>query len=148
MEILIGRVTADAKVTALKDERKVVNFSIAINDSYKTKGTEQVKKLVTYVNCSYWIGEGIAQYLTKGTIVELCGRISVSAYTAMDGGAKASLNFHVNNIKLHGGTSKKEDAAEEAESTSPTNQTGKHNRKKATAASAENITEPVDDLPF
>lgn len=148
MEILIGRVTADAKVALLKDERKVVNFSIAINDSYKPKGTEQLKKVVTYVNCSYWISEGIAQYLTKGTIVELCGRISVSAYTAIDGGAKASLNFHVNNIKLHGGASKKEDATQEAEPTQAANPTGKHNRKKNPVASAENITEPVDDLPF
>ena len=30
---LVGRLTADAKVSTLKDERKVVNFSIAINDS-------------------------------------------------------------------------------------------------------------------
>src|SRR5579863_3896708 len=99
MEILIGRVTADAKVNTLKDERKVVNFSIAINDSYKQKGTEQVKKVVTFVNCSYWISEGIAKHLTKGTLVELIGRISVSAYNDLEGEAKASLNFHVNNIK-------------------------------------------------
>jgi len=144
MEILIGRVVSDAKVAALKDERKVVNFSIAINDSYKQKGTEQVKKVVTYVNCSYWIGEGIAAHLKKGTIVELFGRISVSAYTAMDGGAKASLNFHVNNIKLHGGGAKTEEGANETE-TAPT---GKDNRKKMASVSAESITEPSDDLPF
>ena len=102
MEILIGRVTADAKVNTLKDERKVVNFSIAINDSYKQKGTEQVKKVVTFVNCSYWISEGIAKHLTKGTLVELIGRISVSAYNDLEGEPRASLNFHVNNIKLHG----------------------------------------------
>jgi single-stranded DNA-binding protein len=27
---LVGRLTADAKVSTLKDERKVVNFSIAV----------------------------------------------------------------------------------------------------------------------
>ena len=102
MEILIGRVTADAKVSTLKDEKQVVNFSIAINDSYKPKGSMEVKKFTTYVNCSYWIGTGIAEHLKKGTLVELCGRISVSAWNNMKGEAQGSLNFHVSNIKLHG----------------------------------------------
>jgi single-strand DNA-binding protein len=102
METLVGRVTGDAKVNALKDERKVVNFSIAINDSYKQKGTSEVKKLTTYVNCSYWLSDAIAAHLTKGTLVEVYGRISASAWTNLKGEAVANLNFHVNSIKLHG----------------------------------------------
>ena len=38
MEI-VGRITKDAVVSQLKDERKVVNFSIAINDYYKPKNS-------------------------------------------------------------------------------------------------------------
>ncbi len=49
MEI-IGRVTKDATVTKLKDERQVVNFSIAMNDYYKRKGNEEAVKITTYVN--------------------------------------------------------------------------------------------------
>jgi len=52
---LVGRLTADAKVSILKNEGKVVNFSIAINDSYKPKGSEMATKVTTFVNCSYWI---------------------------------------------------------------------------------------------
>jgi single-strand DNA-binding protein len=59
---LIGRVTADAKVNTLKDDRKVVNFSIAINDSYRTKGSEQRTQITTYVQCAYWISESIAPF--------------------------------------------------------------------------------------
>jgi len=51
---IIGRVTADAKVNKLKDERKVVNFSIAINDSYRAKGNEQRHTGNPYVQCTYW----------------------------------------------------------------------------------------------
>ena len=102
MEILIGRVTADAKVSTLKDEKQVVNFSIAINNSYKPKGSMEAKQLTTYANCSYWISTGIASHLKKGVLVELCGRISVSAWNNMKGEAQGSLNFHVSNIKLHG----------------------------------------------
>lgn len=101
MEI-IGRVTADATVSETKAGKKVVNFSIAINDTYKTKGSTEVQKIVTYVNCSYWINPGVATYLTKGSLVECAGRVGVNAWTGKDGDAKASLTFHVNSIKLHG----------------------------------------------
>ena len=101
MEIT-GRITADAKVSTLKDGRQVINFSVAINDSYKPKGSEAAVKVATYFNCSYWLNPGIEPYLTKGTLVECYGRISINAWTNAEGEAKASLNFHVNNIKLHG----------------------------------------------
>ena len=101
MEI-IGRLTADAKVNELQDGRKVVNFSIATNDNYKAKDSTEVKKVTTYFNCSYWISSNIAKVLTKGMLVELNGRISVNTYVNSQGETKASLSFHVNNIKLHG----------------------------------------------
>jgi len=130
MEI-IARLTADSVVKTLKDERQVVNFSVAINDSYKPKGSDQATKLVTYVDCSYWANPGIAQYLTKGTLVELYGRIGVNAYSNLQGEAKANLRFHVNNIKLHGGS---KTAAKPVE--------------KSTPVIAGELTEPLDDLPF
>jgi single-strand DNA-binding protein len=126
MEIT-GRLTADAKVNTLKDGRKVVNFSVAVNDSYKPKGIEQPVKITNYFNCSYWINSEIAAHLTKGTLVELYGRIGVNAWTNTEGEAKASLNFHVNNIKLHG--------------------KGNAEKKERIPEAAE-ITEPIDDLPF
>ena len=101
MEI-IGRLTANAKRKELSDGRNVVNFSIAINDSYKAKGSDEVKKITTYVNCSYWRSPAIAEYLTKGVLVEVFGRISANAWTNAQGEVKATLNFHVTGIKLHG----------------------------------------------
>lgn len=124
---LTGRLTADAKVTTLKDGKQVVNFSVAVNDTYKPKGSEAAVKVATYFNCSYWINPGIAQYLTKGTLVECFGRVSVNAWNNAQGEAKASLNFHVNSIKLHG----KSNAG----------------TKEPVPAAAE-ITEPLEDLPF
>jgi Single-stranded DNA-binding protein len=97
---LVGRITKDAVVNQLKDERKVVNFSIAVNDYYRPKKGEGIK-IVTYVNCSYWISEKIAERLTKATLVEISGRIFANAYKGADGEAKASLNCHVNSIKIH-----------------------------------------------
>ena len=97
---IVGRITKDAVVNTLKDERKVVNFSIAINESYKPKGGERIK-VTTFCNCSYWISETMADNLKKGTLLEVTGRIYVTAYVGTDGTAKASLNCHVNAIKIH-----------------------------------------------
>ena len=99
---MTARVLGDAKISTLKNEKQVVNFNVAINDSYKAKGSEVLTKLVTYVQCDYWVNPGIAPYLTKGTLVELQGRLGVNAYTGKDGEAKAFITFHVNTIKLHG----------------------------------------------
>jgi single-strand DNA-binding protein len=97
---LIGRVTANATVNTTKEGRKVVHFSIAINDSYKPKDSGEWKKVTTYVNCSYWISEAIAKHITKGVLVEVYGRISVSAWTNEQGEPKESLNFNPSEARL------------------------------------------------
>ena len=130
--LIIGRITKDAVVNQLKDERQVVNFSVAVNDYYKPKDGEAVK-LTTFINCSYWISSKIAERLSKGSLVELFGRISANAYTDLKGEAKASLNFHVNNIKIH---------------TSGSGVSLNCNGKLQTTGAANEITEPVEDLPF
>lgn len=125
---MTARLTGDAKISTLKNEKQVVNFNVAINDSYKAKGSHETTKMVTYVQCDYWVNPGIAQYLTKGSLVELQGRIGVNAYTGKDGEAKATLTFHVNTIKLHGSSSIKNETP---------------------AKTTEPAKEPAaDDLPF
>ncbi|MBL7738488.1 MAG: single-stranded DNA-binding protein [Chitinophagaceae bacterium] len=99
--VIIGRLTKDAVVNHLKDERKVAHFTVAINDFYKPKGQEQGVTVTNYYSCSYWINPPLAEKLKKGALVELSGRIGVNAYTNMQGEAKASLTFHVNDIKIH-----------------------------------------------
>ena len=141
MEIT-ARVTADAKVNTLQDERQVVNFNVAINDSYKLKGSNDLKKSTTYFQCSYWLHSGIAQYLTKGTLVELVGRIGVNAYNNLQGEPKASLTFHVNNIKLHGKGNPNGEAKE------PNSTDSANGKDQVQDETAENNNPEKDDLPF
>ncbi|MCI9845590.1 single-stranded DNA-binding protein [Flavobacterium pectinovorum] len=99
MEIT-GRLTRDAVVAKTAKDRQVVNFSIAVNDTYKAKGNTEAVKMVTYIDCSYWLSAGVAQWLKKGTLVELFGRIGVNAYLNAEGKAVGSLTFHTSNIKI------------------------------------------------
>ncbi|MTH15886.1 single-stranded DNA-binding protein [Flavobacterium sp. LC2016-01] len=95
-----GRITKDAVTAKISNDREVVNFSIAVNDSYRPKGSSELKKIVTYIDCSYWMGSKMAQWLKKGTMVELFGRIGLSVYTNAEGRALGSLTFHTSNIKI------------------------------------------------
>ncbi|MDN5477493.1 MAG: single-stranded DNA-binding protein [Chryseobacterium sp.] len=129
---IVGRITKNAEINHLKNDKQVVNFSVAINDSYKTKQGER-REQTTYYNCSYWLSPNVAKILSKGTLVELTGRVSSNAWIGKDGEIKSGLNFHTSNIKVHGG-GKKSDTEEE-----PASQPQKSN------AFAEDTD---DDLPF
>lgn len=98
---ITGRLTRNAEVKTLNDNRQVVNFSIAVNDSYQNKQGEHVEQ-TAFFDCSYWRTPNVARILTKGALVELTGRVSVRAWTGMDGKPRAGLNFHTSQIKLHG----------------------------------------------
>ena len=128
---IIGRLTRDAQVRTTSQEKQVVNFSVAINDGYRNKQGERIEQ-TTYFDCSYWISTNVAKILTKGTLVELTGKVSTRAWTASNGELKASLNFLASTIKSHGGGRKIEN----------TQATTEHKNNKVSKQ------EPTDDLPF
>ncbi|PZP41143.1 MAG: single-stranded DNA-binding protein [Pseudopedobacter saltans] len=128
---ITGRLTRDAEVRTTSQDRQVVNFSVATNDSYRNKQGERIEQ-TTYFDCSYWISAKVATLLTKGTLVELTGRVSSRAWTGKDGEARAGLNFHTSNIKLHGGSRRTENVQATAQA----------ENNKVTAQATE------DDLPF
>ena len=128
---IIGRLTRDAEVRTTSQEKQVVNFSIAINDSYRNKQGERIEQ-TSYFDCSYWISPNVAKILTKGALVELTGRASTRAWTANDGELRASLNFHTATIKLHGGGKKTDNILDIS------------NQEKRIVF----LQETVDDLPF
>jgi single-strand DNA-binding protein len=100
-----GRLTADAEVRNVKGDKKVTGFTVAINDRFKAKDGEK-REITTYVECSYWVNPGLAEYLKKGVIVEIFGRVEAKAWKKQDGEAVASLTCNVGTIKLLGKSAK------------------------------------------
>jgi len=129
--LVIGRITKDAVVKTLNSGKEVTEFSVALNDFYKSKDGE-TKQYTVFLNCSYWFSSKVAPRLTKATLVELNGRISVNPYLSKDGEPKASLDFYANSIKIHS-----------SGSSIAVNEEGKLQPTDAAA-----ITEPDSDLPF
>ena len=86
----------------------------------------------------------MAKILTKGSLVELLGRISSSAWIGKDGEIKLGLNFNTSNIKLHGAGKRSEP------SDANFNQREQSNTQFATNTQNTNVfaDETEDDLPF
>lgn len=105
-----GTLTADAKVSTTPTGKEVVNFSIAVNDHYRDKDGNKVKR-TTFIDCAYWLTAKAATWLVKGLFVELSGQLSVRAWLDMDGKARAGINFHTSAIKPIGKFGKKETQA-------------------------------------
>ena len=94
---LTGRLTADAQINKLTDEREVTNFTLVMNDHFTTKAGEK-REVATFVKCAYWVSPKVAQHLKKGCIISVYGRIGLDVYSGTDGKPQGSLTFHVNNI--------------------------------------------------
>jgi single-strand DNA-binding protein len=122
-----GRITADAKINVVKGGKEVVNFSLAINDRYRAKGSTESKEFTTYIEVAWWMHTGIAKVLRKGAIVSVSGRIYPRAYQDLQGNPKANINCHADKITLI--QVSKYATVEQVPETIPQ-------------------TEPVDDLPF
>jgi len=117
-----GRVTKDAEVRNLDNGREVVNFSVAVNEKYKTKdGTE--KERIAFFNCAYWFDADMAKHLTKGRLVEMSGWITAEAYLK-DNDPKGKLVMEVQGVKFP------------------------YERKKSPSAGATEIQQDTDELPF
>jgi len=132
--LFTGRITANAEVRTVKGDKQVTNFTVALNQRYKTKAGEKKEK-TAYVNCSYWVNPGLAVYLVKGAIVEISGWVEAQTWENREGKIQADLVCSVDNVKLFGSTAAKADETPKA----------KKAEKKAVAAGGG---DDDDDLPF
>lgn len=124
---IVGRLTKNAKVSATKTGKQVINFDVAVNERYKVKATGELKSATKFVQCSMWRAVSLAQYLTKGKLLQLTGDVDATAYINKDDEAKGVLALRV--VKL----TFLEKAGDKADA------------RPVAAVAAE---EPADDLPF
>ena len=84
---IIGRVGADAEVKDFPTSQ-LISFSVAVSESYTNKQGEKVTN-TTWVECSRWTNNvSIAQYIKKGDLIYVEGKMNNRAYLGSDGEAK------------------------------------------------------------
>jgi single-strand DNA-binding protein len=77
---LIGRLGKDPEGKFTPTGKKVTNFSLAISQRWKTGG--EMKEYTEWVNVEAWgrLGEVCQEYLKKGSLIYLEGRLKTEKY--------------------------------------------------------------------
>lgn len=133
---VIGHLGRDC-VTNEVNGRKVINFSVAHTERFKTSAGVQQER-TTWVECAYWTESlGIAPYLLKGQLVYVEGGPEVEAYRRQDGEPGASLKLRVREVRLLG-------RAEQNQDRTPSQPSG----AAASQPQTQETEQGADDLPF
>ena len=140
---IIGRLGKDCVVNTV-DGKNVINFSVAHSEKYKDSQGNQQEKTI-WVDCAYWTDRtAIAQYLTKGTQVFVEGSPEIRTFTRQDGTAGASLSLRVRDVQLLGSSRDNSSGTSSYSNTASSTATAPNSN----IPSANEVTEPIDDLPF
>ncbi|MBC2721823.1 single-stranded DNA-binding protein [Desulfosporosinus sp.] len=81
--VLIGRLTKDPELRYTPNGVAVCNFTLAVDRNYKNA---QGERETDFINCVVYrqLAELSANYLAKGKLAAVDGRIQVRSYTAQD----------------------------------------------------------------
>lgn len=94
---LTGRLGKDAVINTLEGGKKVMNYSVAVDQGYGDN------KSTLWVDCAQWSEKtGVAEYLKKGTMVAVIGEPSLRMYPKQDGTTGASFALRVDKVELLG----------------------------------------------
>ncbi len=110
--ILIGRLTADPELRVTTTSAiPVSRFSVAVDRPFAKEGQQDVD----YVDCIAWrkLGEAVAQYMHKGSLVAVEGRLQIRAYETQDGQKRRAAEVVADDVRFL--EPKKAEAKTEAE---------------------------------
>ncbi len=77
---LIGRLGKDPEARTIPTGKQVVSFSLAVSNRWKSGG--EIKETTDWFNIEVWdrLGEVCQQYLHKGSLIFLEGRLKTDKY--------------------------------------------------------------------
>jgi len=107
--ILIGRLTADPELRYTGSGIPVANFRLAVDRSFSSSSGE---RQTDFINIVAWRqrAEFAANYLTKGRLVAVDGRLQIREWTTQDGQRRRTAEVVAD--ELHGLERRREEGAQ------------------------------------
>jgi single-strand DNA-binding protein len=98
--LLMGNLTRDPELRYTASGAAVASFGLAVNRKFKQG--EEWKDEVCFVDITVWgkQGENCAQYLNKGSLVFLEGRLNYQTWEADGGQKRNKLEVVANNVQF------------------------------------------------
>ncbi len=104
--ILVGRLGRDPETRFTSGGQAVANFSLATDESYKDRNGERQKRTEWHKIVVWGKQAEIAQqYLKKGSLVFIEGRIQSREWQDKEGQKRTSFEIVANNFRMLGGRS-------------------------------------------
>lgn len=94
--VVTGRIGRDAELKFTPNGKAVVDFSIAVNDyAGKEKG-----EVTNWFNCVMFGREKVVNFLSKGSLVTISGKLKQETWEAKDGTKRSAVKLIVNDLQL------------------------------------------------
>lgn len=100
--IIVGRVTQDPQLRTTPSGQSVCNFSIATNRYWNDQNTKERQEKTEFHNVVAWsrLAEIANQYLIKGTLVMIEGRIETRSWDDQAGNKRYRTEIVAENMQL------------------------------------------------
>lgn len=141
--MIIGHLGRDPEMRYLTSGEAVVNFPVATTDKWKDRTTGEQKEQTEWHRVSFFgrLAEVAGEYLKKGSLVYIEGKINSRKYTDKDGVERTSTEIRGSEMKMLG---------------KPTTQGEQQPRTGAAPGAAQRQAAPqgsgfddmTDDIPF
>jgi single-strand DNA-binding protein len=97
--VLVGRLTRDPELRTTSTGKSVVSFSIAVDKKFKPQGADQ--QTADFFRVQAWekTAEFVANYLTKGRLCAVDGRLEQRSYTDKDGNKRESIEIIADSVQ-------------------------------------------------
>ena len=139
--ILIGRLGRDPEVRQMPNGEAVCNFSIATSETWKDQhGQKQERTEWHNITLYCRMAEVAGQYLKKGSLVYIEGRIQSRKYTDKNGIERTAYEIIGSEMKMLGGGN--DSGQQNAQHTPPAPPS-----RQAPAAPAQPVDD-IDEIPF
>jgi single-strand DNA-binding protein len=107
--IIIGHLGKDPESRFMSDGSQVCNFSVATSDTWKDKNSGEKKEATEWhrINAFGKLAEICAQYLKKGSLVYLEGKITTRKWKDKEGVDRYSTEIRADTMTMLGGKAEK-----------------------------------------
>ena len=135
--VLAGRTTRDLELRNTKSGTSVCSFTLAVERNFKSKNGDRE---ADFISCIAWkkTAEVMSQYVKKGSVIGVDGRIQTRSYDNRDGQRVYVTEVVVDNFSFLGGSSKGSQGSKNKQPSNQSNDPFDSNEQ----------TDVTDDLPF
>lgn len=143
---IIGRIGMDPEVRYMPSGDAVTNFSVATSERWKDKATGEQKEATEWHRITTFgkLAEICGEYLRKGSLVYIQGKIVTRKWQDKDGNDRYSTEIKADQMRMLGS---RQDAESAREQTQPTERR-QPAAAQPSASSQGSLGDLDDDIPF